>query len=92
MELYFINNIAKYLEDDIIGIDYTLFGDIICIVVVCTFLLDLVGDVKTTQLLVRIHTDSNKPMYACLQRENPFGPFVAIYLTSLQKYIRWIYG
>lgn len=48
---------------------YTLFGDIIFIVGFFTFLLDVVRDVKTTHLLVKIHTNSNKPMDVCLQRE-----------------------
>ena len=51
------------------GIDYTLFGDIIFIEGVGTFLFDVVRDVKTTHLLVKIHTNSRKPMDVCLQRE-----------------------
>jgi len=53
-------------KHDNIGIDCTLFGDIICIVGVDTFPLDVVGDVESTQLLVKIHTNCNKPIDACL--------------------------
>ena len=73
METYFPNHIAIDSYGDIIGINYTLFGDVIFIVGVGTFLLDVVGDVKTTQLLVKIYINSNKPMDACLKRETPLG-------------------
>ena len=53
-------------KNDIIIIDCTLFGDIIHIVWVGTFPLDVVGDVKITQLLVKIHIESNKTMDVCL--------------------------
>ena len=58
-------------KHNIIGIDCTLFGDLICILGVGTFPLDLVGVVNNTQLLVNIHTNSNKPMEAGLHRDTP---------------------
>ena len=73
MEMYFPNHIVIDSSGDIIGINYTLFGDIIFIAGVGTFQLDVVGDVKTTQPLVKIHTNSNKIMDAFLQRETPLS-------------------
>jgi hypothetical protein len=39
----------------------------------------MVGDVRPTfQLLAMIHSDSNKPCAACLQRETPLNSFDAV--------------
>jgi hypothetical protein len=85
--VYFANPTVLDSKDDVLGIDSTLFGDILCISRVGTFLLDTaVGDVRPTlQYLVVIHSDSKKPMAACLQRENPLGSFDA---DSTQRFTR----
>jgi hypothetical protein len=44
MALYFIDQAAPNSEDDILDVDSTLFGDILCIPRVGTFLLDVVFD------------------------------------------------
>ena len=43
---------------------------------VVTFLLDIVviNDKPTPQLLVMIHSDFDKPIPTCLQKETPFNP------------------
>jgi hypothetical protein len=49
MVVYFVDRVVSNLEDDILGIESTLFGDILCIPEVGTFLLDVVlGDVSST--------------------------------------------
>lgn len=64
------------LEDDILGIDSTLFGDILLILEIGTFILDnLVGERRPTYLFAAIHSDSNKLVAICLRREIPFSSF-----------------
>jgi hypothetical protein len=53
MAVYFVDWVVPNSEDDILGIDSTLFGDILCIPRVGTFLLDVVvGDVRPTPQLL----------------------------------------
>jgi hypothetical protein len=80
MVVYFADWAILDSKDYIRRIDSTLFGDILCILGVGTFLLDVVvGDVRLTLGHLRvIHSDSNKPMVACLQRKTLLSSFDAV--------------
>jgi hypothetical protein len=80
MEVYFADWAVPDSEDDVLGIDSVLFGDILHILVVATYILDIVvGDVRPTpRLLAMILSDSNNSMAACLPRETPFNFFDAV--------------
>jgi hypothetical protein len=87
--VYFTDRAIPYLEDDSPGIDSTLFGDILYISRVGTFLLDAMvsGPRPTPQFMVVNHSDSHKPMASYLQREIPLISFDAI---SIHMYARSI--
>jgi hypothetical protein len=70
----------------ILGMDSILFGDILHIPRVGTFILDIaIGDVRSTpQLLVVIHNDSIKPV-AIVCEGRPFStPLMQFLFTSPQ--------
>ena len=76
MAAYFADWAVLISNGDVLGINSTLFGDNLHIPGVGTFLLDIVviNYKPTPQLLVVIHSDFDKPIPTCLQKETPFNP------------------
>jgi hypothetical protein len=74
MTVYFADRIVPYLEDDILGIDSTLFEDILHILGIGIFIMDIaVGDMRPTQL--DDDSESNKIVTICFQGETPLNSF-----------------
>lgn len=77
MAVYFVDRIVPDSKDDTHGTDSTLFGDILHIPRIGTFILDIVvGEMRPTPRHPRvIQSNIYKHLVICLQRENPLTCF-----------------